>query len=81
MLVLRYLEDLPEAQVADLLGCSVGTVPARCPLTSGSRHQHLRPCGRQPVSRAGVVNGTRFISVNLHVPDTSCTGFSGVIHW
>jgi RNA polymerase sigma factor (sigma-70 family) len=26
VLVLRYLEDLPEAQVADILGCSVGTV-------------------------------------------------------
>jgi RNA polymerase sigma-70 factor (sigma-E family) len=26
MLVLRYLEDLSEAQVADILGCSVGTV-------------------------------------------------------
>jgi RNA polymerase sigma-70 factor (sigma-E family) len=26
MLVLRYLEDLPEAQVAEILGCSVGTV-------------------------------------------------------
>ena len=26
MLVLRYLEDLPETQVADILGCSVGTV-------------------------------------------------------
>jgi RNA polymerase sigma-70 factor (sigma-E family) len=26
MLVLRYYEDLPEAQVADILGCSVGTV-------------------------------------------------------
>jgi RNA polymerase sigma-70 factor (sigma-E family) len=26
MLVLRYLEDLPEARVADILGCSVGTV-------------------------------------------------------
>jgi RNA polymerase sigma-70 factor (sigma-E family) len=26
MLVLRYLEDLSEGQVADLLGCSVGTV-------------------------------------------------------
>jgi len=25
-LVLRFFEDLPEAQVADLLGCSVGTV-------------------------------------------------------
>lgn len=26
VLMLRYLEDLPEAQVADILGCSVGTV-------------------------------------------------------
>jgi RNA polymerase sigma-70 factor (sigma-E family) len=26
VLVLRYLEDLPEAQVACILGCSVGTV-------------------------------------------------------
>jgi RNA polymerase sigma-70 factor (sigma-E family) len=26
VLVLRYLHDLPEAQVADVLGCSVGTV-------------------------------------------------------
>jgi RNA polymerase sigma-70 factor (sigma-E family) len=26
VVILRYLEDLPEAQVADLLGCSVGTV-------------------------------------------------------
>jgi DNA-directed RNA polymerase specialized sigma24 family protein len=26
VLVLRYYEDLPEAEVAQLLGCSVGTV-------------------------------------------------------
>lgn len=26
VLVLRYLEDLPEVQVAEILGCSVGTV-------------------------------------------------------
>src|SRR5580658_3359099 len=26
VLVLRYLEDLPEAQVASIMGCSVGTV-------------------------------------------------------
>ena len=26
VLVLRYLEDLPESQVAEILGCSIGTV-------------------------------------------------------
>ncbi|MGH3155603.1 MAG: SigE family RNA polymerase sigma factor [Streptosporangiaceae bacterium] len=26
VLILRYLEDLPEAQVANIMGCSVGTV-------------------------------------------------------
>ncbi|MBB5115587.1 RNA polymerase sigma-70 factor (sigma-E family) [Micromonospora echinospora] len=29
VVVLRYYEDLPEAQVAELLGCSVGTVRSR----------------------------------------------------
>jgi DNA-directed RNA polymerase specialized sigma24 family protein len=29
VLVLRYYEDLSEAQTADLLGCSVGTVKSQ----------------------------------------------------
>ncbi|GAB3953845.1 hypothetical protein GCM10027614_59880 [Micromonospora vulcania] len=29
VVVLRYYEDLPEARVAELLGCSVGTVRSR----------------------------------------------------
>lgn len=28
-IVLRYLEDLPEQQIADILGCSVGTVKSQ----------------------------------------------------
>jgi RNA polymerase sigma-70 factor (sigma-E family) len=38
VLVLRYLYDLPEAQVADILGCSVGTVKN----TGFKALQHLR---------------------------------------
>ncbi|MQY05671.1 SigE family RNA polymerase sigma factor [Actinomadura macrotermitis] len=30
VLVLRYYEDLPEAEVAAILGCSVGTVRSQC---------------------------------------------------
>ena len=30
VVVLRYFEDLTEAQTADLLGCSVGTVKSQC---------------------------------------------------
>src|ERR1700694_3759361 len=30
VLVLRYFEDLPETMVADLLGCSIGTVKSTC---------------------------------------------------
>jgi RNA polymerase sigma-70 factor (sigma-E family) len=36
VLVLRYCEDLPEAEVASLLGCSVGTVKTHA-------HRGLRP--------------------------------------
>jgi RNA polymerase sigma-70 factor (sigma-E family) len=43
VLVLRYWEDLPEAQVADVLGCAVGTVKAHAP---GER-------GVVPVRRSG----------------------------
>lgn len=33
MIVLRYVEDLPEAEVADLLKVSVGTVKSTCSRT------------------------------------------------
>jgi RNA polymerase sigma-70 factor (sigma-E family) len=57
VLVLRYFEDLPEAQVADLLGCSVGTVKSQA--SRGARRlrallgDELVPAGpeRSPVNR------------------------------
>jgi RNA polymerase sigma factor (sigma-70 family) len=30
VIILRYYEDLTEAQIADLLGCSAGTVKSQC---------------------------------------------------
>lgn len=38
VVVLRYLHDLPEAQVADVLGCAVGTVKS----TGAKALRHLR---------------------------------------
>jgi RNA polymerase sigma factor (sigma-70 family) len=38
VLVLRYLEDLPEAKVAEILGCSVGTVRSQT-------HKAVASCG------------------------------------
>jgi RNA polymerase sigma-70 factor (sigma-E family) len=55
-LVLRFLEDLPEAQVADLLGCSVGTVKT---------HTH------RGISRLRQLLGTELVPADP-VPDPGC---------
>jgi RNA polymerase sigma-70 factor (sigma-E family) len=54
VLVLRYCEDLPEAEVAELLGCSVGTVKAHA-------HRGLRALREQLGGEFDryAVNGTR----------------------
>jgi RNA polymerase sigma factor (sigma-70 family) len=46
MLVLRYLEDLPEAQVADILGCSVGTVRSQTHKAIAQLRSVLPPVGQ-----------------------------------
>jgi len=46
MLVLRYLEDLPEAQVADILGCSVGTVRSQTHKAIAQLRSVLPPLGQ-----------------------------------
>ena len=57
VLVLRYFEDLPEAHVADLLGCSVGTV--KTPTSRGIRRlrelpgRRAGPGGLGPCQRPG----------------------------
>jgi RNA polymerase sigma-70 factor (sigma-E family) len=45
VLVLRYLEDLPEAQVADILGCSVGTVRSQTHKAITQLRSVLAPAG------------------------------------
>lgn len=43
VVVLRYVEDLPEREVADLLGCSVGTVKSQASraLAALRVHEHV----------------------------------------
>ena len=53
VLVLRYYEDLPEAQVADILGCSVGTVRSQTHKAIAQLRSVLPPVAqaRREVSR------------------------------
>ena len=39
--VLRFCEDLSEAQTADLMGCSVGTVKRQASVALGKLRDHL----------------------------------------
>jgi RNA polymerase sigma-70 factor (sigma-E family) len=45
VLVLRYLEDLPERQVAEILGCSVGTVRSQTHKAIAQLRSVLGPSG------------------------------------
>lgn len=45
VLVLRYMEDLPEAQVASILGCSVGTVRSQTHKAIAQLRSVLRSLG------------------------------------
>jgi RNA polymerase sigma-70 factor (sigma-E family) len=51
VLVLRYFEDLPEAQVAEILGCSLGTVKSTASRALTRLRQALDP-DRAPDSAA-----------------------------
>jgi RNA polymerase sigma-70 factor (sigma-E family) len=41
--VLRYFEDLPESQIADILECSVGTVKSQLSKARGKMERVLKP--------------------------------------
>lgn len=61
VLVLRYIEDLPEASVAELLGCSAGTVKAHA-------HRGLRAL-RASLGDLGPFASTNRRSADLRVPE------------
>jgi hypothetical protein len=50
--------------------------PCQVLWTDASGAHQIAYCGT-----AGVVNGTRFTPVHLHLPDTSGTDFTGVLLW
>ena len=57
VVVLRYWEDLPEAQVAELLGCSVGTVKSTASRGVVQLRRVLAP--RRPRSREPGISPTK----------------------
>ena len=48
VLVLRYYEDLPEAEVARILGCSVGTVRSQTARTLARHPRATKAINNQP---------------------------------
>jgi RNA polymerase sigma-70 factor (sigma-E family) len=48
VLVLRYIDDLSEAQVADLLGCSTGTVKSRASRGLARLRELMAPANSTP---------------------------------
>jgi RNA polymerase sigma factor (sigma-70 family) len=64
VLVLRYLHDLPEAQVADILGCSVGTVKNTAFHALQRLRQALAPEGGAESGGTGASEGT--LTENLY---------------
>ena len=45
MIVLRYYEDLTEAQIADVLGCAPGTVKSQSSAAIGALRRALAASG------------------------------------
>jgi RNA polymerase sigma-70 factor (sigma-E family) len=59
VLVLRYYEDLPEAEIASLLGCSAGTVKAHAHRGLGALDGQWPPEDPPTAARAPTATGAR----------------------
>jgi RNA polymerase sigma factor (sigma-70 family) len=56
VLVLRYFDDLPEAEIAEVLGCSLGTVKSHCARALSRLREAVDAQGAPVAQHGGISN-------------------------